>query len=170
MAKGNIINKLVAAGPLFLLYYLSISEVDTNLEKLFEVFSLNLQIIIIYFWIIKRPNLMGTGHIFFAGLINDVVMGFPIGISSLSYLVICFVGNYVRNKSVNTTIASDWFTFFMAMFFSNILFFSLLNNFSDLSFTYSKIGYNMFFTLFMFPIFWLLFNIYQLTFIGNRDA
>ena len=170
MAKRNIINKLFAAGPLALLYYLSISEVDTNLEKLFEVFSLNLQIIIIYFWIIKRPSLMGTGHIFFAGLINDVVMGYPLGISSLSYLIIIFVGTYVRNKSVNTTIASDWFTFFMAMIFSNMLFFSLLNNFSDLSFTYSKIGYNMFFTLFMFPIFWLLFNIYQMTFIGNRDA
>ena len=170
MAKTNIANKLFASGPLFLLYYLSISEIDTNLEKLFEVFSLNLQIIIIYFWIIKRPNLMGSGHIFLAGLINDVVMGFPLGISSLSYLVVCFVGNYVRNKSVNTTIASDWFTFFMAMFFSNILFFSLLNNFSDLSFTYSKIGYNMFFTSFYVPIFWLLFNIYQLTFIGNRDA
>ena len=170
MAKVNIINKLFAAGPLILLYYLSISEIDTNLEKLFEVFSLNLQIIIIYFWIIKRPSLMGPGHIFLAGLINDVVMGFPLGISSLSYLAVCFVGNYVRNKSVNTTIASDWFTFFMAMIFSNILFFSLLNNFSDLSFTYSKIGYNMFFTLFMFPIFWLLFNIYQITFIGNRDA
>ena len=39
MAKGNILNKLFAAGPLFLLYYLSISEVDTNLEKLFEVLS-----------------------------------------------------------------------------------------------------------------------------------
>ena len=36
MAKGNIINKLFAAGPLFLLYYLSISEIDTNLEKLFD--------------------------------------------------------------------------------------------------------------------------------------
>ena len=46
MAKGNIINKLFAAGPLFLLYYLSISEVDTNLEKLIEVFSINLQIIL----------------------------------------------------------------------------------------------------------------------------
>ena len=170
MAKKNIVNKLFAAGPLFLLYYLSISEVDTNLEKLFEVFSLNLQIIIIYFWIIKRPNLMGTGHIFFAGLINDVVMGFPLGISSLSYLIVIFFGTYVRNKSVNTTIASDWFTFFMAMFFSNLLFFSLLNNFSDLLFPYSKIGYNMFFTLFMFPIFWLLFNLYQMTFIGNRDV
>ena len=49
MAKGNILNKLFASGPLILLYYLSISEVDTNLEKLFEVFSLNLQIIIIFF-------------------------------------------------------------------------------------------------------------------------
>ena len=113
---------------------------------------------------------MGTGHIFSAGLINDVVMGFPLGISSLSYLVVCFVGNYVRNKSVNTTIASDWFTFLIALLFANLLFFSLLNNFSDLSFTYSKIGYNIFFTLFMFPIFWLLFNIYRMTFIGNRDA
>ena len=44
MAKGNIIHKLFASGPLILLYYLSISEIDTNLEKLFEVFSLNLQI------------------------------------------------------------------------------------------------------------------------------
>ena len=113
---------------------------------------------------------MANGHIFLAGLINDVVMGFPLGISSLSYLIIIFVGTYVRNKSVNTTIASDWFTFFIAMIFSNLLFFSLLNNFSELSFTLSKIGYNMFFTLFMFPIFWLLFNIYQMTFIGNRDA
>ena len=129
-----------------------------------------LQIIIIYFWIIKRPYLMGPGHIFLAGLINDVIMSFPLGASSLSYLIVCFVGNYVRNKSVNTTIASDWFTFFMAMIFSNILFFSLLNNFSDLEFSYSKIGYNMFFTLFMFPVFWFLFNIYQISFIGNRDA
>ena len=38
MAKSNILNKLFTAGPLVLLYYLSISEVDTNLEKLFEVF------------------------------------------------------------------------------------------------------------------------------------
>ena len=170
MAKTSLFYKIYNAGPLLLLYYLCISEVDTNLESIFEIFTLNFQIILIYFWVLKRPEIMANGHIFLAGLINDVVMGFPLGISSLSYLIIIFVGTYVRNKSVNTTIASDWFTFFMAMIFSNILFFSLLNNFSDLSFTYSKIGYNMFFTLFLFPIFWLLFNIYQLTFIGNRDA
>ena len=170
MARGSIIKKIYNAGPLILLYYLCISEVDTNLEKIFEIFTLNFQIILIYFWVLKRPEILANGHIFIAGLVNDVVMGFPLGISSLSYLIIIFVGTYVRNKSVNTTIASDWFTFFMAMLFSNLLFFSLLNNFSDLSFSFSKIGYNMFFTFFMFPIFWLLFNLYQITFIGNRDA
>ncbi len=170
MAKLNILNKIYAAGPLILLYYLSISDVDANLENYLEIFSINLQIIIIYFWMIKRPSLMGTGHIFVAGLINDVVMGFPLGISSLSYLVVCFVGNYVRNKSVNTTLASDWFTFFLALLFSNLLFFSLINNFSDLVIPLSKIGYNTFFTLFLFPIFWFLFNIYQMSFIGSQDA
>ena len=37
MVKVNIINKLFAAGPLILLYYLSISEIDTNLEKFFKM-------------------------------------------------------------------------------------------------------------------------------------
>ena len=35
---------------------------------------------------------------------------------------------------------------------------------------FSKIGYNTFFTLFLFPIFWFLFNIYQMSFIGGQDA
>ena len=170
MAKLNLLNKIFNTGPLILLYYLSISEIDTNLEKVFEIFSFNLPIIIIYFWILKRPSVLGTGHIFVAGLINDVVMGYPLGISSLSYLVVCFFSNYVRNKSVNTTIASDWFTFFIALVFANLLFFLLINNFSDLTISYAKISYNTFFTLFLFPILWLLFSLYQSNFIGGQDA
>ena len=170
MAKLNLLNKIYNAGPLILLYYLSISEIDTNLEKVFEIFTFNLPIIIIYFWILKRPTILGTGHIFVAGLLNDVVMGFPLGISSLTYLVVCFFSNYVRNKSVNTTIASDWFTFFIALIFANLLFFLLVNNFSDVTISYVKIGYNTFFTLFLFPILWLLFSLYQANFIGGQDA
>ena len=170
MAKLNILNKIFNAGPLIILYYLSISEIDTNLEKVFEIFTFNLPIIIIYFWILKRPSIMGTGHIFLAGLINDVVMGYPLGISSLSYLVVCFFSNYVRNKSVNTTIASDWFTFLIALIFANLLFFSLLNSFSNIVISYTKIGYNTFFTFFLFPIMWLIFSLYQANFIGGQDA
>ena len=170
MAKLNLLNRIFNAGPLILLYYLSISEIDTNLEKIFEIFTFNLPIIIIYFWILKRPSVLGTGHIFVAGLINDVVMGFPLGISSLTYLVVCFFSNYVRNKSVNTTIESDWLTFLIALVFANLLFFSLVNNFSDVTISYTKMGYNTFFTLFLFPIMWLIFNIYQSNFIGGQDA
>jgi rod shape-determining protein MreD len=170
MAKLRLLNKIFNSGPLILLYYLSISEIDTNLEKVFEVFTFNLPIIIIYYWILKRPSTMGSGHIFVAGLINDVVMGYPLGASSLSYLVVCFFANYVRNKSVNTTIASDWLTFLLALLFANFLFFSLLNNFSDIAISYSKIGYNTFFTLFLFPVLWLLFSLYQQNFIGGQDA
>ena len=170
MARLNILNKIFNAGPLILLYYLSISEIDTNFEKMFEIFTFNMPIIIIYFWILKKPTIMGTGHIFVAGVINDVVMGFPLGISSLSYLVVCFFSYYVRNKSVNTTIASDWVTFFITLIFANLLFFLLLNNFSDIVISYTKIGYNTFFTLFLFPILWLFFSIYQANFIGGKDA
>ena len=170
MATINLLKRIFNAGPLILLYYLSISEIDTNLEKVFEIFTFNLPIIIIYFWILKKPSEMGTGHIFVVGLINDVVMGFPLGISSMSYLVVCFFANYVRNKSINTTIASDWLTFFIALIFANLLFFSLLNNFSDVAISYTKIGYNTFFTLFLFPIFWVLFSIYQNNLIGGQDA
>ena len=170
MAKINFLNRIFNSGPLIFLYYLSISEIDTNLEKIFEIFTFNLPIIIIYFWILKRPSAMGTGHIFITGLFNDVVMGFPLGISSLSYLVVCFFSNYVRNKSVNTTIASDWFTFFVALIFANLLFFLLVNNFSDVTISYTKIGYNTFFTLFLFPIMWLLFSLYQSNFISGQDA
>ena len=157
-SKITISNKLLRYAPILLLFISVLNEFDFNYLEL-KYFSFNFPFVLIFYWSLKKPESLGYGFIFIAGLINDVVVGFPLGISSLSYLAVCFVGNYVRNKSVNTTIASDWFTFLIALLFANILFFSLLNNFSDLSFTYSKIGYNMFFTLFMFPIFWLLFNI-----------
>ena len=77
MAKNSLFYKIYNAGPILLLYYLCISEVDTNLEKVFEIFTLNFQIILIYFGFKTRD--VAYGHIFLAGLINDVVMGYPLG-------------------------------------------------------------------------------------------
>ena len=117
MSSYKLITKIINLGPLLLLYYLSISEIDTYFENFFEILSFNIQLIIIYFWVLKRPEALGSGHIFFAGLINDVVMGFPLGLSSLTYLIISLVATYVKNMTVNTRITTDWFTFFIAIFF-----------------------------------------------------
>ena len=161
MLNSRYINKLVNFGPVILLYYLSISEVDTHFENYFEIFSFNFQLIIIYFWVLKSPSLLSNGHIFFAGLINDVVLGFPLGLSSLTYLIISLVATYVKNMSVHTTLTSDWFTFLFALLISNLIFGILVSYFAEITFTVKEISYNTFFTLMFFPIFWFLFNYYN---------
>ena len=161
MSSYKLITKIINLGPLLLLYYLSISEIDTHFENFFEILSFNIQLIIIYFWVSKRPEILGSGHIFFAGLINDVVMGFPLGISSLAYLTVSLVATYVKNMTVNTRITTDWFTFFIAIFFSNLVFFILMINFSEVAINLTEISYNTFFTLIFFPFFWFLFTLYN---------
>ena len=161
MFSFKMIRKLINLGPLILLYYLSISEIDTYFENYFEILSFNIQLIIIYFWSLKRPEILGNGHVFFAGLINDAVMGIPLGLSSMSYLVTSLVATYVKNMTVNTSITTDWFTFFVAIFFANLAFLILITNFSEISVSFTEISYNTFFTLIFFPFFWFLFNIYN---------
>jgi rod shape-determining protein MreD len=161
MTRIRSINRIGNFGPMFLLYYLSISEIDTNFENYFEILSFDIQLIIIYYWSLKRPAVLGSGHIFFAGLINDVVMGSPLGLSSLSYLVVCLVASYVKNMTVNTRITTDWFTFFISILFSNLVFFILASNFSDMTIYSTELLYNTFFTLIFFPFFWFFFTLYN---------
>ena len=170
MFSFKTIRKLINLGPLIFLYYLSISEIDSHFENYFEILSFNIQLIIIYFWVSKRPEALGGGHIFFAGLINDVVTGFPLGLSSLSYLTVSLVANYVKNMTVNTRITTDWFTFFIAIFFSNLILFILLSRFSEIIVSVTEVSYNTFFTLIFFPFFWLLFTYYNSIITTGRNA
>ena len=161
MLNFRTISKTINLGPLILLYYLSISEIDSQFESYFEILSFNIQLIIIYFWSLKKPEIFGNGHVFFAGLLNDVVMGIPLGLSSISYLIISLTATYVKNMTVNTSITTDWFTFFIAIFFSNLSFFILISNFTDMSLSATELSYNTFFTLIFFPFFWFLFTYYN---------
>ena len=170
MIISKTLRSLINFGPIILLYYLSISEIDSHFENYFEILSFNIQLIIIYFWVSKRPEALGSGHVFFAGLINDVVMGFPLGLSSLSYLIVSFVALYVKNMTVNTRITTDWFTFFVAIFLSNTILFILLSNFSEIAVNLTEISYNTFFTLIFFPFFWILFTYYNSIITSGKNA
>lgn len=158
----NLKINLASSGPLLLLYFLSITELDTQFSDYFELLSFNLQLIIVYYWSLRNPSLMGNGHIFFAGLINDVIMGLPLGTSSLTYLVTCFVATYIRNVTVKMTLFTDWFTFIIAIFFANLTYLILISNFSDMNVTYLNLFYNSLFTFLFYPLFWLTFNSYKL--------
>ncbi len=152
---------IVSLGPIIFLYFLCITEIDTEFSSYFEILSFNLQLIIVYYWMLNAPSILGSGNIFFAGIINDVIMGLPMGTSSITYLVTSLVATYVSNVTVNTSLFTDWFTFLLAIFFSNLTYLILLSNFSEIEIVYSNIFYNSFFTFLFYPAFWFLFANYR---------
>jgi cell shape-determining protein MreD len=131
------------------------------------IFTFNLQMIIVYFYVLKFPSSLGTGHIFLAGIINDVVIGIPLGTSSLSFLVLTFFTSYIRTATLRSKMTTEWITFIPALFFSNFVYFVVINNFSHLSFYYVELLQNSFFTFLFFPIFYYLFNSYEKKMIKN---
>ncbi len=163
--RASVINIL----PLLILYYLSISEIDTHFSNMFEILSFNLQIIIIYYWMLKNSSVLGNGHIFFAGILNDVVMGLPLGISSISYLTVSLVASYIRQVTVNISLFTDWFTFLLAIFFSNLVSLLLIINFTSLQISYVDVSYNSFFNFLFYPFILTIFNFYQKIMILRND-
>ena len=118
---------------------------------------------------LKNSNVLGNGHIFFAGILNDVVMGLPLGISSISYLTVSLVASYIRQVTVNISLLTDWFTFLLAIFFSNLVNLVLIINFTSLQISYVDVSYNAFFTFLFYPFIWTIFNFYQKIMILRND-
>ena len=159
----NIINKplqfLVKNIPVLILYTLCFSSFDGIKEfPDLLIFTFNLQMIIIYFYILKFPNFLGNGHIFVAGIINDVVIGIPLGTSSLSYLVLSFFSSYIRNATLRPKMRAEWITFIPALLSANLVYFIIINNFSHLTFYYIELLRSTFFTFLFFPFFYYFFN------------
>ena len=128
--------------PVILLYFLSFSSFE-SLKQFpnLVLFSFNFHMIIIYFYILKFPEYLGIGHIFVAGIINDVVIGTPLGSSSLSFLIMCFFTTYIKNVTLRSKMSAEWFTFIPAIFFSNLVFFVIINKFNHfLVFIYCGFG------------------------------
>ena len=164
--KKILFNNLI----IIVFYYLSFNSFE-GLKELpnLIIFSFNLHMIIVYFYILKFPDYLGLEHIFLAGIINDVVIGIPLGTSSLSYLILSFFTSYIRNATLRSKMTSEWTTFIPALFFANLVYFVIINNFSNLSFYYVELLRSSFFTFLFFPIFYVIFNTYQRFFLKNKE-
>ena len=153
-------NFILETGPLILLFYICISEFHTQFYY-WKIFSFNLQFIIIYYWILRDPDILGYGFIFLSGLINDVVLSLPLGTSALCYLFVSLVAAYVRNATVRSSLFTDWFTFIIAILIGNFLYFFLMSKFTKIQVEYISVFYNSFFTFIFYPFFWTLFEFYK---------
>jgi len=158
--KGKFLNKLLELGPVLLLYISVLNEFDFNYLNL-SYFSFNFPFILIFYWSLKRPENLGYGLIFFAGIINDVVIGFPIGISCFGYLLICGFAAYLRNITLRPSILKDWMFFLLTVLVVSSLSYSTLVLFFKFKLNYFDIIINIIFTFFLYVIFASIFQIYQ---------
>tara|TARA_Y100000590_G_scaffold177136_1_gene202320 strand:+ start:2821 stop:3336 length:516 start_codon:yes stop_codon:yes gene_type:complete len=156
--RGNLANTLFKVAPLILLFLSVLNEIDLNY---LEIFSLNFPFILIFYWSLRKSELLGYGYIFIAGLINDVATGFPIGISCFNYLLICGFAAYLRTITLRPSLVKDWFFFLFTILVVNSISYSVLNIFFNIDLNYKNLFFNIFFTFIFYIIFANLFLIYQ---------
>jgi len=141
--------------PLLLLFFISLngnSIIDLNF------FSINAHYILVYYWVLRKPQVLGYGFIFLSGIISDVVFGLPLGVNALSLLIIAAVAAYVRVLTVRITLINDWISFIPALLVANFIYFFSLH-FSNYSIDYLYLFTNSVFTFIFYPVLWGLFSL-----------
>ena len=110
--KRNFIYSIYVWLPIILLFISVLNEFDFNYLNI-EYFSFNFPFILIFYFTLKENLHFDYLLVFIAGLINDVVVGFPLGISSLSYILICLFATYLRNITIRPNLIKIGFIFYL---------------------------------------------------------
>jgi len=152
-------SKLYSWAPIILLFISVMNEFDFNYLGL-KYFSFNFPFILIFFFTLKEFKHFDYFFVFIAGLINDTVIGLPLGISSLSYMLLCAATAYFRNITIRPDPVKDWFYFLFIISLINSLSYSILTLFFSFSLVLMSYLVNTFFTFSFYVIFVYLFKYY----------
>ena len=146
--------------PILVLFISVLNEFDFNYLDL-NYFSFNFPFILIFFFTLKDFKHFDYILVFIAGLINDTVVGLPLGISSLSYLLICVATSYFRQITIRPNPVKDWFFFLFIITLVNSINYSIL----ALFFSYNLILWsyltNTLFTFLFYLVFVSIFKFYM---------
>tara|TARA_B100001173_G_C15921313_1_gene518682 strand:- start:28 stop:534 length:507 start_codon:yes stop_codon:yes gene_type:complete len=151
--------KLYSWLPIIILTISVLNEFDFNYLNL-KYFSFNFPFILIFFFTLKDFKHFDYFFVFIAGLINDTVVGLPLGISSLSYLLICIATSYFRNITIRPNPIKDWFYFLFVISFINSINYSILTLFFSFNLILMNYLVNTFFTFLFYIIFVSIFKYY----------
>ena len=160
ISRYSFFRQLLEKGPIILLVISVLNEFDLNYLNL-KYFSFNFPFILIYYWSLKKPSSIGHGLIFITGLFNDAVVGLPIGISALAYLLICGFSAYLRNITLRPSLIKDWFFFGFTILVVNSVIYVILSIFFNVQILYESVLVNILFTFLFYVIFSNVFDYYQ---------
>ena len=156
--KSTFFRVILSYLPSIILFVSVFNEFDFNYLKI-ENFSFNFVYILIFYWTLRSPESLGYFYIFLAGIINDVVIGIPIGTSSLCYLMLCSVTAYIRNITLSPNFVKDWFSLLFTMILINSIQVIILDLIFLIEINYMSYVVNSGFTFLFYPIFFVIFNI-----------
>ena len=158
--KNNIAHSLYSLTPVILLFVSVLNEIDFNYSGL-KYFSFNFAYILIFYYNLKKSEGLGFGLVFIAGLLNDVVIGMPIGLSSLIYLLLCGAASYLRNITLRPNLMKDCIFFLMTILTLNSLSFLILTFIFSYELDYLDQVINIIFTFTFYLVFSYFFNLFE---------
>ena len=167
--KYSITQNILKYIPIALLFICVLNEFDFNNLGLIY-FSFNFSYILIFYYSLKKSESLGYIYIFIAGLFNDVVVGTPIGISSLMFLILCGAAAYLRNITLRPSLIKDSIFFLITILIINSLLFMYLNFIFNYELNYFEQIINVIFTYLLYFLFANLFNFFEKNILGNRHA
>ena len=153
----NLFYFLLSLFPIFLLFFLVLVDFDFSFHPK-KLVTFNLTYVLIYYWVLKKPEILGYGLVFFAGVINDVVTGLPMGISSIDYLILCGIASYLRNITLRPSLINDWIAFVPTILIIHSIHYSILNGFFALELNYYYLILSSIFTITIYPVVGFIFN------------
>ena len=151
--------KLYSWLPIIILMVSVLNEFNFNYLNL-KYFSFNFPFILIFFFTLKKFKHFDYFFVFLAGLVNDTVVGLPLGISSLSYILICVFTSYFRNITIRPSPIKDWFYFLFVISLINSINYSILTLFFSFELILMNYLVNTFFTFLFYIVFITIFRYY----------
>ena len=157
LEKNSILRSIKFYIPTLILIFSVLNEFDLNYLDI-EYFSFNFVYILIFYWTLKNPLHLSYGIIFLAGIVNDVVIGTPMGLSSFCYLLICTITSYIRNITLSPNFINDWVALLFTLLLVNSIEVICLDLIFSINVNYTKYFVNTGFTFLFYPIFLIIFN------------
>ena len=157
--KKNLFYKIYTWLPILALFISVFNEFDFNYLNI-DYFSFNFPFILIFYFALKAYQRFDYFLVFLAGLFNDSVVGLPLGISSMSYILICIFATYLRNITISPNLIKDWFYFLFIISLINSINFSVLFLFFSYELDITLFIVNNFFTFLFYIIFSIFFKRY----------
>ena len=162
--KKNLFYKIYTWFPILALFISVFNEFDLNYLNI-DYFSFNFPFILIFYFSLKEYQRFDYFLVFLAGLVNDTVVGLPLGLSSLSYILICIFATYLRNITISPNLIKDWFYFLFIISLINSINYSVLFLFFSYELDITLFVVNNFFTF----VFYIIFSIFFKRYLKSLD-